>query len=118
VANAASAHYGPGNGEDRKAHLGANRIDHVTGDRLHQGVAHLPGNDDVGILLSGDTQVGHQRGGCDGQRVAGQVVNNQADRHQPDHPPTDAFDFHRFTLIIFRFEAYVLRPSAPVLRAL
>ncbi len=100
----------PGDGEDRKAHLGADRVDDVARHGLHDGVAQLPGDNDVRVLLGGNAQLAHERRCCDGQRVACQVVDDQASCYQPHHPPPNAFYLHLFTLFIFRLAMSVPRP--------
>ncbi len=100
----------PGDGENRKAHLGADRVDDIARHGLHDGVAQLPGDNDVRVLLGGNAQFAHERRCCDGQRVACQVVDDQAGRYQPHHPPPNAFYLHLFTPFIFRLAMSVPRP--------
>jgi hypothetical protein len=93
------ARQAPGQGEDEEAEPQLEKVDHVTGDGLHEGVTEPERRDYIGILLRREMQLILELGRQDSQDIAVQIVDDRAHRHKGQDVPPQAFDFgHRFLL--------------------
>ncbi|OMP13697.1 hypothetical protein COLO4_01132, partial [Corchorus olitorius] len=78
--------------KQRKTQLGAQHVEHIARHRLHHHVGRLECRDDVAVLLCADVQhLVHFRR-RHRQRIARQVVHDQAAEDEADDPPAQAFD--------------------------